>query len=140
MTTCSDKKSPPEISDKLCKPPGFLFAALKNYLLSEKKPPLKNEAIKNAPRKTKLQNKCPPEICTARPHVQSAQKQPYLTSQFRGALLTQSVTLEFSQDTGCEGTSFQISISWLTSIIITSDPITIHVNNERRRQIRSPTH
>ena len=102
MTTCSDKKSPPEISDKLCKPPGFLFAALKNYLLSEKAP-LKNEAIKNAPRKTKLQNKCPPEICTARPHVQSAQKQPYLTSQFRGALLTQSVTLEFSQDTGCEG-------------------------------------
>ena len=100
MTTCSDKKSPPEISDKLCKPPGFLFAALKNYLLSEKKPPLKNEAIKNAPRKTKLQNKCPPEICTARPHGGSAQKQPYLTSQFRGALLTQSVTLEFSQDTG----------------------------------------
>ena len=61
MTTCSDKKSPPEISDKLCKPPGFLFAALKNYLLSEKAP-LKNEAIKNAPRKIKLQNKCPPEI------------------------------------------------------------------------------
>ena len=28
----SDKKGPPEISDKLCKPPGFLFAALKNYL------------------------------------------------------------------------------------------------------------
>ena len=37
----SDKKSPPEISDKLCKPPGFLFAALKNYLLSEKSPPEK---------------------------------------------------------------------------------------------------
>ena len=28
----SDKKGPPEISDKLCKPPGFLFTALKNYL------------------------------------------------------------------------------------------------------------
>ena len=28
----SDKKAPPEISDKLCKPPGFLFAVLKNYL------------------------------------------------------------------------------------------------------------
>ena len=28
----SDKKSPPEISDKLCKPPGILFAPLKNYL------------------------------------------------------------------------------------------------------------
>ena len=44
MTTCSDKKSPPEISDKLCKPPGFLFAALKNYLLSEKKAPLKKRS------------------------------------------------------------------------------------------------
>ena len=28
----SDKKGPPKISDKLCKPPGFLFTALKNYL------------------------------------------------------------------------------------------------------------
>ena len=94
------KKAPLKFQTNCVSPPDF-FLLRSRTIFYLKKPPLKNEAIKNAPRKTKLQNKCPPEICTARPHVQSAQKQPYLTSQFRGALLTQSVTLEFSQDTGC---------------------------------------
>ena len=95
-------EAPLKFQTNCVSPPDF-FLLRSRTIFYLKKPPLKNEAIKNAPRKTKLQNKCPPEIWTARPHGGSAQKQPYLTSQFRGALLTQSVTLEFSQDTGWGG-------------------------------------
>ena len=105
------KKAPLKFQTNCVSPPDF-FLLRSRTIFYLKKPPLKNEAIKNAPRKTKLQNKCPPEICTARPHGGSAQKQPYLTSQFRGALLTQSVTLEFSQDTGCN--VCWPSLSWLS--------------------------
>ena len=40
-------------------------------------------------------------FCTLKRNVQSTQKQPFLTVRFRGALLTKSVTLEFSQGTVC---------------------------------------
>ena len=42
-------------------------------------------------------------FCTLKRNVQSTQKQPFLTVRFRGALLTKSVTLEFSQGTVCRG-------------------------------------
>ena len=38
-------------------------------------------------------------FCTLKRKGGSTQKQPFLTVRFRGALLTKSVTLEFSQDT-----------------------------------------
>ena len=40
-------------------------------------------------------------FCTLKRKGGSTQKQPFLTVRFRGALLTKSVTLEFSQDTVC---------------------------------------
>ena len=92
---------PPEFSDKSCKPPWIFFAGLQNYLWSEKGAPDFLTALFIAPLKTKKQNLCPPEFWTAKANVQSTQKQPFLTSRFRGALLTKSVTLEYSQDTGC---------------------------------------
>ena len=42
-------------------------------------------------------------FCTLKRKGGSTQKQPFLTVRFRGALLTKSVTLEFSQDTVCKG-------------------------------------
>ena len=42
-------------------------------------------------------------FCTLKRKGGSTQKQPFLTVRFRGALLTKSVTLEFSQDTVWEG-------------------------------------
>ena len=44
-------------------------------------------------------------FCTLKRKGGSTQKQPFLTVRFRGALLTKSVTLEFSQDTVCIGTN-----------------------------------
>ena len=40
-------------------------------------------------------------FCTLKRKGRSTQKQPFLTVRFRGALLTKSVTLEFSQVTVC---------------------------------------
>ena len=40
-------------------------------------------------------------FCTLKRKGGSTQKQPFLTVRFRGALLTKSVTLEFSQGTVC---------------------------------------
>ena len=54
-------------------------------------------------------------FCTLKRKGGSTQKQPFLTVRFRGALLTKSVTLEFSQDTVCGGTNFDIILrlsSW----------------------------
>ena len=48
-------------------------------------------------------------FCTLKRKGGSTQKQPFLTVRFRGALLTKSVTLEFSQDTVCLGTSSVMS-------------------------------
>ena len=42
-------------------------------------------------------------FCTLKRKGGSTQKQPFLTVRFRGALLTKSVTLEFSQDTVWSG-------------------------------------
>ena len=44
-------------------------------------------------------------FCTLKRKGGSTQKQPFLTVRFRGALLTKSVTLEFSQDTVCTETA-----------------------------------
>ena len=49
----------------------------------------------------------PPEFCTVIRNVQSTQKQHFLTVGFRGALLTKSVTLQFSQGTVCFSSCFQ---------------------------------
>ena len=50
-------------------------------------------------------------FCTLKRKGGSTQKQPFLTVRFRGALLTKSVTLEFSQDTVCPPSMWRYTCS-----------------------------
>merc|ERR1711963_155674 len=54
-------------------------------------------------------------FCTLKRKGGSTQKQPFLTVRFRGALLTKSVTLEFSQDTVCQQSLSLMKISFSES-------------------------